>query len=87
MPEMNEEKTQQLFLAIAEMNGNVKSITGDIGDIKRHLEMLNGKTASTLERVTVLETELKPIKTIVNRVVWGVISSFLATVAYIIYKR
>ena len=84
---MTTEQIQQFFTSFAEIKADIKNVAGDIGDVKKHLDKLNGKTESTQDRVTILETELKPIKTIVNRVVLGVVSSFLATVGYMIYRR
>ena len=84
---MNENQIQQFLTSLTEIKGDIKVVGSDMADVKNHLEKLNGKTANTQERLTIVETELKPIKSIVNRVVWGVISSFMAIVAYMVYRK
>ena len=70
-----------------ELKGEIKGAHEDLGEIKEHLKTINGTIAANKERLTILETEFKPIKSIVNRVVWSIIASFLAAIGYVIYKR
>ena len=70
-----------------ELKGEMRTHHEDLTFIKNRLDKLNGSVSDTKDRVLILETDLKPIKSIVNRVIWTIVASFMAAIGYVIYKK
>ena len=70
-----------------ELKGEMRTHHEDLTFIKNRLDKLNGSVSDTKDRVLILETDLKPIKSIINRVIWAIVASFMAAIGYVIYKK